>query len=98
MKLLIMQSYPDSYHFLSLCPYIPLSTLFSDTLNLRYSLSVRDQVLHSYKITGKIVVYFNLWDSWNKHIEPISSHICQNHRGMSHTFTRLHGQVTFLHS
>jgi hypothetical protein len=39
-------------------PNILLSTLFSDTLNLCSSLSVRDQVLHPHKTTGKIMV---LW-------------------------------------
>jgi hypothetical protein len=37
-------------------PNIPLSILFSNTLNLSFSLNVRDQVLHLYKTTGKIVV------------------------------------------
>jgi len=33
---------------------IPFNTLFSNTLNLRSSLNVSDQVLHPYKRTGKI--------------------------------------------
>ena len=35
---------------------IPLSTLFSNTLSLRSSLGVSDQVSHPYKTTGKITV------------------------------------------
>ena len=41
-------------------PYILLSTLFSNTLNLRSSLSVSDQVSHPYKTTGKIMVILTL--------------------------------------
>jgi hypothetical protein len=41
-------------------PNIPLSTLFSNTLSLCFSISVRDQVLHSYRITGKIIVLYIL--------------------------------------
>jgi hypothetical protein len=36
-------------------PNILLGTLFSSTLNLRYSLNVSDQVSHLYKTTGKII-------------------------------------------
>ena len=36
-------------------PNIPLSTLFSNTLSLRFSLNVSDQVSHPYKTTGKII-------------------------------------------
>ena len=38
-----------------LCPNIPLSTLFSNTLSLRSSLCVNDQVSHTYKTTGTII-------------------------------------------
>jgi hypothetical protein len=41
-------------------PNILLSTLFSNALRLRSSLSVRDQVSHPYKRTGKIIVLYNL--------------------------------------
>ena len=41
-------------------PIILLNTLFSNTLNLRSSLSVSDQVSHSYKTTGKIIVLYIL--------------------------------------
>jgi hypothetical protein len=45
-----MPSSPASRHFLPLRPkYTPLSTLFSNTLNLCSSLSARDQVSHPYK-------------------------------------------------
>jgi len=37
-------------------PYILLSTLFSNTLSLRSSLNVSDQVSHPYKTKGKIAV------------------------------------------
>jgi hypothetical protein len=39
-------------------PNILFSTLFSNTLSLCSSLSVRDQVSHLYKITGKIIVLY----------------------------------------
>jgi hypothetical protein len=39
-------------------PNIPLSTLFSNTLNPCPSLSMRDEVSHPYKITGKIIVLY----------------------------------------
>jgi hypothetical protein len=39
-------------------PNILLSTHFSDILNLCSSLSVRDQISHLYKISGKIRVFF----------------------------------------
>jgi hypothetical protein len=45
-------------------PNILLSTLFSNTLNLWSSLSVRDQISHSYKTTGTIMfffIYFNFY-------------------------------------
>jgi hypothetical protein len=39
-------------------PYILLRTLFSHTLNLCSFLSVRDQVSHPYKTTGRIMVLY----------------------------------------
>ena len=39
-------------------PNILLSTLFSNTLSLRYSISVSDQVSHPIKTTGKIIVLY----------------------------------------
>jgi hypothetical protein len=41
-------------------PNIPLSTLFSNTLSLRSSLNVSDQVSHPYKTTGKIIILYIL--------------------------------------
>jgi phosphate starvation-inducible membrane PsiE len=55
-----MQSSPVSRHFLLLGPNILLSILFSNTLNLCSSLSVRDQVSHPYKTTGKIMILYIL--------------------------------------
>ena len=37
-------------------PNIPLNTPFANTLSLRSSLNVNDQVSHPYKMTGKIIV------------------------------------------
>jgi hypothetical protein len=47
------------------CHLVPLrakflNTLFSNTLSLRFSLNVSDQVSHPYKTTGKIVVLYVL--------------------------------------
>ena len=39
-------------------PNILLSTLFSNTLSLRSSLNMSDQVSHPYKTTGKIIVLY----------------------------------------
>ena len=39
-------------------PNILLNTLFSNTLSLRSSLNVRDQVSHPYKTTGKIIITY----------------------------------------
>jgi hypothetical protein len=63
MKLLIMQSSPVSQHFL-LGPNILFSTLFSNTLKQYTSLSVRHQVSHPYKTTGKIIVLYILIDKF----------------------------------
>jgi len=41
-------------------PNILLSALLSDTLSLRYSLNVSDQVSHPYKTTSKIIVFYIL--------------------------------------
>jgi hypothetical protein len=43
-----------------LSPSILLNTLFSNTLSLRSSPNVSDQVSHQYKITGKIIVLYIL--------------------------------------
>ena len=39
-------------------PNISLSTLFSNTLSLCSSLNVTDQVSHSYRTTGKVIVLY----------------------------------------
>jgi hypothetical protein len=39
-------------------PNILLNTLLSNTLSLRSSLNVNDQVSHPYKTTGKIIVLY----------------------------------------
>jgi hypothetical protein len=44
----------------NLGPNILLSTLFSNTLNLWFALSVRDQVPHPYETTGKIIILYVL--------------------------------------
>ena len=48
-------------------PHILLNTLFSNTLSLRSSLNVSDQVSYPYKTTGKIIILYILififWDS-----------------------------------
>ena len=40
-------------------PNVLLNTLFSNTLSLRSSLNMSDQVSHPYKTTGKIIVFLN---------------------------------------
>jgi hypothetical protein len=60
MKLLIMQSSPDSHHLPPLGPNILLSTLFPNTLSLCSSLSATDQVSHPYKTTVKYGCVFYL--------------------------------------
>jgi hypothetical protein len=44
-------------------PNILLSTLFSNTLSLRSSLSVGYQISHPYKTTGKIIFLYMCLDS-----------------------------------
>jgi hypothetical protein len=60
MKLLIVQLFPLSCH---LGPNILLRTLFSNTLSLCSSLTVRDQVSHPYKTTGRIAVIYDSYES-----------------------------------
>ena len=43
-----------------LYPNILLKTLFSNTLSLRSSLNVSDQVSHPYKTKGKIIALYTL--------------------------------------
>jgi hypothetical protein len=60
MKLLFMQSYPLPCYFFPFGSNIFLNTIFSNTLSLHPSFSVTDQVSHSYKITGKIIILYIL--------------------------------------
>jgi hypothetical protein len=48
--------YPFSVTSSLLGQNVLLNTLFSDILSIRSSLNVSDQVSHSYKTTGKIIV------------------------------------------
>jgi hypothetical protein len=56
MKLLIMRLPPSSCHFIS--PWT--STLISNTVSIRSSLKVGDQVLHPHRTMGKIIVLYIL--------------------------------------
>ena len=56
-----------------LSPNIFLSTLFSNTLRLCYSLNVRDQSLRPYKATGKITFLYTFsftWQNWETNVNP----------------------------
>jgi hypothetical protein len=55
-KLLVKQFSPLSRLLNLLGPNIPLSNLSSNTLSLRSSPNFRDQVLHPYRNTGKIII------------------------------------------
>jgi hypothetical protein len=54
MKLLIMKLSPLP------CYLVPLRPYSQNTLSLRPSLNVSDQVSHAYKTTGKIIVLYIL--------------------------------------
>jgi hypothetical protein len=60
MKLLVMQFLRPPVTSSLLGPNIFLSTLFSKTLSLCFSLNVRDHVPHPYRTTGKIIVLYIL--------------------------------------
>jgi len=55
-----MQSPPFPRYLTLLGPYIPLNTMFSNTLSFLSSRNLNDQVSHPYKTTGKIVVLYIL--------------------------------------
>jgi hypothetical protein len=60
MKLVIMQFSPASHHFISLwSKYTPQHPVL-EHFSLCSSLSVRDQVSHRYRTTGKIIVLYIL--------------------------------------
>jgi hypothetical protein len=60
MKLLIMQLLQPPVTSSLFGLNILLNTLFSNTLSLCFSLNVRDQVSHTYRTTGKIIVLYFL--------------------------------------
>jgi hypothetical protein len=60
MKLPTAQPSLFSHYFIPLRSNIPLSTLFSNTFSLCFSLNVTDQVSHPYKTTGRIMVLYIL--------------------------------------
>jgi hypothetical protein len=60
MKVLVSNFLSVSLSSSVVCPNITFDTLFSDTLKLRYSLSVRDQILFTYKTTDKINVLYTV--------------------------------------
>jgi hypothetical protein len=61
MKLLIMQFSPVSFHFIFLDLNIPLSILFSNTINPRSFLKDRNQVSHPYEATAKIIIIISIY-------------------------------------
>ena len=60
IKLLIMSLSPLPRYLVPPRTKYSVSTLFSNTLSLRSSLSVSDKVSHPYKTTGKIIVLYTL--------------------------------------
>jgi hypothetical protein len=75
MDLLGMQVFQSSVTYTLLTPNTFPSTLFSNTLCLCSFFSVRDQVSHPYKTTGKIIVLCILMFMWipnwkSKHSAP----------------------------
>jgi len=66
-EVLIIHSSPTSRHFLPLSSEYSPHTLFTNTLNPCPFLSVRDQVSHPYKSTGKIIVlYIKIFEFWRR--------------------------------
>ena len=64
-------------------PNIPLNTLFWNTLSLRSSHNVNDQVSHPYKTTGKITILYILIfnpltpkDDYSGRTVPLTSKLC----------------------
>ena len=83
-----------------LCLNILLNTLFPDTLNLRSSFNVSNQVSHPYKTTGKIILLFitqykviliNWYEVWNydpSKFRPLFA--SRNHKDFSLLFDKGH--------
>jgi hypothetical protein len=71
MKLLIMQFSPPSHHSIPFSPNILLSTLFSNTLSICSSLTVRDRVSHPYRTTGKIIVLYKVECTFHNSLKVI---------------------------
>jgi len=61
MKFLLLQSSPNSCHFIPLMSKMLISALFSDILNQASSVSVLHQVSHPYKKIGKIMGLYILF-------------------------------------
>jgi hypothetical protein len=55
MKLLVMQLSPSFVTSSLFSPSTLLSTLFSNTFTLCFSLNIRDKVSHPYRTTGQII-------------------------------------------
>jgi hypothetical protein len=60
MRLLVVQFSPASYYFSLVGPNILLSILFSNALNLCFSLNITNQVSNPYKTIGKVIVLYIL--------------------------------------
>jgi hypothetical protein len=51
-------------------PNVLLRTLFANTLSLRFSVHVSDQVSHPYQTTGKIIfLYILIFKFWGSRLE-----------------------------
>jgi len=67
-----------------------LNTLFSNTLSLRCSLNVSDQVSHPYKTTGKIIVLVMLWPNLPTVTSDAFCHC------MKYSFLCIHRNILYL--
>jgi len=75
MKLLIMQCFSTSCHFVPLSPHILLSTLLPNAINLCSSRAVIDQVSHPYETTGETTDEETFWtEPYTAHIHNASVH------------------------
>jgi len=73
VKLILMKFSQLPCYFVPLSPNILLSTLFSNTLSLRSSFNVSDQVSHPYKTRGKnhISVLLNCWPPYHSELNRL---------------------------